>query len=153
MLPFSVTSDQFCTSIVKRKVDMSGSLSAWDSALSWIWFLCHLSKVNIMKKTLLLISMLASLSVGGIASAANAPVNIAYPIHNSTVKNYFHSNFTTTCGGGMYTVKWYLDGTLVGNSTFYDVASVQFAHKLPAGWHSLLVVSSCGQDTVKFLVQ
>jgi len=106
-----------------------------------------------MKKFIVSISMLASLSVGSIASAANAPVNIAYPIHNSTVKNYFHSNFTTTCSGGMYSVKWYLDGTLIGNGSFYDVASVQFAQKLPAGWHTLLVVSSCGQDTVKFLVQ
>ncbi len=86
------------------------------------------------------------------AIAANAPVNIAYPINNSTVKNYFHSYFTTTCAGGQYSVKWILDSTLIGTSTFYDVASVQFAHKLPTGWHSLQVISSCGQDAVKFYV-
>ena len=86
------------------------------------------------------------------AGAANAPVNIAYPVNASSVHNYFHSYFTTTCPGGANSVKWLLDGNLIGSSTFYDVASVQFAHKLPNGWHSLQVISSCGQDTVKFFV-
>lgn len=101
-----------------------------------------------MKKLLLAAAFL----LAGSAQAANAPVNIAYPINGGSVNNYFHSYFTTTCSGGSYTVKWLVDGVLVGSSTFYDTASVQFANKLPTGWHVLQVFSSCGQDTVKFYV-
>ena len=71
----------------------------------------------------------------------------------SPVTNYFYSSFTTTCQGGAYSVAWYLDGTLVGKGSFYDTAGVHFAQKLPTGWHSLEVISSCGQDAVKFYVQ
>ena len=106
-----------------------------------------------MKNSLVLAFLLSACAVNTVASAANAPVNIAYPINGSNVSNYFHSSFTTTCGGGSYTVKWYLDGTLIGSGSFYDTAGVHFQHKLPTGWHSLQVVSSCGQDAVKFYVQ
>jgi len=90
--------------------------------------------------------------LSGSAFAANAPVNIAYPINSGTVTNYFHSYFTTTCSGGSYTVKWLLDGVLIGSGKFYDTASIQFAYKLPTGWHSLQVISDCGSDAVKFYV-
>ncbi|MBI3230547.1 MAG: hypothetical protein HYZ45_10320 [Burkholderiales bacterium] len=106
-----------------------------------------------MKKSFVFASLLSLFAVGNIASAANAPVNIAYPINGASVTNYFHSSFTTTCGGGSYTVKWYLDGTLIGSGSLYDTMGVHFQHKLPTGWHSLQVVSSCGQDAVKFYVQ
>lgn len=101
-----------------------------------------------MKKFLLAFALIIS----SLAQAANAPVNIAYPINASSVTNYFHSYFTTTCSGGSYTVKWLLDGVLIGSGKFYDTASIQFAYKLPTGWHSLQVISDCGSDAVKFYV-
>lgn len=106
-----------------------------------------------MKKSLLLIAMASLLSVTSAANAANAPVNIAYPINGASVTNYFYASFTTTCQGGSYSVAWYLDGMPTGSGTFYDTAGVHFAQKLPTGWHSLQVVSSCGQDAVRFYVQ
>lgn len=106
-----------------------------------------------MKKLPVLIATISLLSSTVAANAANAPVNIAYPINGASVTNYFYSSFTTTCQGGLYTVAWYLDGNLVGNGTFYDTAGIHFAQKLPTGWHSLEVVSNCGQDAVKFYVQ
>ncbi|WP_426110571.1 hypothetical protein [Massilia sp. PWRC2] len=105
-----------------------------------------------MKKSLLLLTMASLFSLGTAANASNAAVNIAYPINGGTFTNYFSSSFTTTCPGGSYSVAWYLDGVLTGNASFYDTASVNFAQKLPTGWHSLQVISSCGQDTVKFYV-
>ncbi len=101
-----------------------------------------------MKKYLSALAFLLSTT----AFAANAPVNIAYPINSGSVTNYFHSYFTTTCAGGAYTVKWSLDGVPIGSGRFYDTASIQFAYKLPTGWHVLQVVSDCGQDAVKFYV-
>jgi hypothetical protein len=106
-----------------------------------------------MKKMLLLLAMSSLFSLTSVANATNAPVNIAYPVNGSSVSNYFYSSFTTTCGGGSYSVTWYLDGILTGNATFYDTAGIHFAQKLGTGWHSLQVVSSCGQDAVKFYVQ
>ena len=106
-----------------------------------------------MKKSLLLITVVSLFSLTGAANAANAPVNIAYPVNGASVTNYFYSSFTTTCQGGAYSVAWYLDSTLVGSGSFYDTAGVHFAQKLQTGWHSLQVISSCGQDAVKFYVQ
>ena len=106
-----------------------------------------------MKKSLLLLAMSSLLSLSSAANAANAPVNIAYPVNGASVTNYFYSSFTTTCAGGAYSVTWYLDGVQAGNGTFYDTAGVHFAQKLPTGWHSLQVISSCGQDAVRFYVQ
>ena len=106
-----------------------------------------------MKKLLVLIAAVGLFSATSAASAANAPVNIAYPINGATVTNYFYSSFTTTCQGGSYSVEWYLDGNLIGKGTFYDTAGVHFAQKLPTGWHTLKVVSNCGQDGVQFYVQ
>ncbi|MBY0572509.1 MAG: hypothetical protein K2P84_02410 [Undibacterium sp.] len=105
-----------------------------------------------LKKSILLFFFTAMSALSLNAMAQNAPVNIAYPLANGAVKNYFHVYFTTTCPGGQNTVKWVLDNTLVGTTTFYDVASIQFAHKLPLGWHSLTVSSSCGQQQIKFQV-
>jgi hypothetical protein len=106
-----------------------------------------------MNKTKLLASLSVLFVVTGTANAFNAPVNIASPVNGSTVSNYFYSSFTTTCPGGQYSVKWLLDSVPTGSATFYNTAGVHFAHKLPTGWHSLLVSSSCGQDQVKFYVQ
>jgi len=106
-----------------------------------------------MKKSLLRIAMISLLSLTAAANAANAPVNIDYPVKGASVTNYFYSSFTTTCQGGAYSVARCLDGTLIGNGSFYDTAGVHFAQKLPGGWHSLQVISSWRQDAVKFFVQ
>jgi len=82
----------------------------------------------------------------------NAPVNIALPVNNTTINNYFTSSFTATCPGGMHTVSWYLDSTLVGSATFYNSTNMNFLHKLASGWHTLTVKSSCGSDKVTFYV-
>lgn len=105
-----------------------------------------------MKKTALSAAFLL-LVMASAVNAANAPVNIAHPINGSSITNYFHSSFTTTCSGGGYTVRWLIDNILVGNSAFYDSASIDFDFKAPTGWHTLQVISSCGQDIVKFYVQ
>ncbi len=133
---------------IKRIVNNESNKKDRDAILSQ-----HFSKEYFMKKSILLITLMSLFSLTSGANAANAPVNIAYPINGALVTNYFYSSFTTTCPGGAYSVKWYLDSTLIGNGTFYDTAGVHFAHKLPTGWHSLLVISSCGQDAVKFYVQ
>jgi hypothetical protein len=113
----------------------------------------HFLKETFVKKTLLLIAMAGLFSMTTAANATNAPVNIAYPINGASVTNYFYSSFTTTCPGGSYSVAWYLDGVLTGSGSFYDTAGIHFAQKLPTGWHSLQVISNCGQDAVKFYVQ
>ena len=105
-----------------------------------------------MKKFSPLVAAIALFAMAGVAHSAGAPVNIASPINGSSVSNYFYSSFTTTCPGGQWNVAWYLDSTLVGSGTFYNTAGVHFAHKLPTGWHSLTVKSSCGYDVVKFYV-
>ena len=104
-------------------------------------------------KTLLTSLSLVLLAMISTANAANAPVNIAHPVNGSSVANYFHASFDTTCPGGSYKVEWYLDNTLLGNSAFYDSEAVDFDFKAPTGWHTLTVVSSCGKDVVRFYVQ
>lgn len=79
-------------------------------------------------------------------------VNIAYPVNGGAVKNYFTSVFSVTCPGGAHKVEWGFDGTTVGNSTFYDQFSAQFAHKLPVGGHVFWVRASCGENKVQFKV-
>jgi hypothetical protein len=106
-----------------------------------------------MNKTKLLASLIVLFVVAGTANAFNAPVNIASPVNGSTVTNYFYSSFTTTCPGGQHSVKWMLDGVSTGSASFYNTAGVHFAHKLPTGWHTLFVSSTCGQDQVRFYVQ
>lgn len=96
------------------------------------------------------------LGVGLLAStasfAANAPVNIVYPIDGNSYSNYFSLSFSTTCPGGAYGVKWGIDSTTLGSGSFYDQQSTQFSHKQPSGWHSFWVKSSCGYEIVKFYV-
>lgn len=86
------------------------------------------------------------------AMAANAPVNIVYPINGNAYNNYFTSSFGATCGGGQHTATWGFDNTTIGSGTFYDQISVQFSHKLPSGAHSFWVKTTCGYDAVKFKV-
>jgi hypothetical protein len=86
------------------------------------------------------------------ASAANAPVNIVYPINNGSYQNYFTSSFGATCSGGQHTAEWGFDNTTVGTGTYYDQISVQFSHKLPTGSHVFWVKTSCGVDRVVFNV-
>lgn len=89
---------------------------------------------------------------GTVASAANAPVNIVYPIDGNAYNNYFTASFGATCAGGQYTAVWGFDSTTVGNGSYYDQVSVQFSHKLPSGTHTFWVKTSCGYDVVKFKV-
>jgi len=103
-------------------------------------------------KKLHLFSAIALVSVVSTASAANAPVNIVYPIDGNAYNNYFTSSFGATCGGGQYSAVWGFDSTTVGNGTYYDQISVQFSHKLPSGTHTFWVKTSCGYDVVKFKV-
>ena len=79
-------------------------------------------------------------------------VNIAAPVNNSKVQNYFTSSFSTTCPGGENKVEWGFDGSTVGSSTFYDHFNAQFTHKLPPGGHVFWVRSSCGENKVQFTV-
>jgi hypothetical protein len=85
-------------------------------------------------------------------AVVNAPVNIAYPIDNSAVDNYFTVKFSTTCQGGSHTVRWGIDATTIGSASFYDSFSTQFLHKRASGWHKLWVDSSCGQESLAFFV-
>ncbi|HEX5127442.1 MAG TPA: hypothetical protein VFW00_11930 [Rhodocyclaceae bacterium] len=90
--------------------------------------------------------------MASVASAANAPVNIVYPINGNAYNNYFTSSFGATCPGGPWTAVWGFDSTTIGSGTYYDQISVQFSHKLPSGGHSFWVKTSCGSDVVKFNV-
>lgn len=99
-----------------------------------------------------LLSAIALVSSASVASAANAPANIVYPIDGGTYQNYFTSSFGATCPGGQYTAYWGFDSSTVGNGTYYDQISVQFSHKLPSGSHTFWVKTSCGYDVVKFKV-
>ena len=103
-----------------------------------------------MKKLALLATLFA-----GAANAANAPVNIAFPLNGYTVPNDFYSSFTVTCPAGQNWVLWFFDGAQIGKAAFYDTAGIHFAYKLPSGAnHSLRVTTSCGGgDGVVFKVQ
>ncbi|HKO46201.1 MAG TPA: hypothetical protein VJV79_00670 [Polyangiaceae bacterium] len=107
-----------------------------------------------MKKLITSGALLVGLLAAGASSAVvNPPVSIAYPISGSANNNYFKVSFTVTCPGGMHTVKWAFDTTnSVGAATFYDNFNTQFLHKLPSGWHTIDVVSTCGQEHMKFYV-
>ena len=106
-----------------------------------------------MKQLVLALFVLALGCAASGVFAANAPVNIVYPIQRDTYANYVTFEFSTTCPGGPNDVKWALDGTGLGSGEFYDTFNAQFQHKLPPGWHVFEVFSSCGQDAVKFFVQ
>jgi len=101
-----------------------------------------------LKPLLVGISLLASSSL----YAANAPVNIVYPIDGNSYSNYFNLSFSTTCPGGAYSVKWGIDSSTLGSGSFYDQQSTQLAYKQSSGWHSFWVKTSCGYDIVKFYV-
>jgi hypothetical protein len=103
-----------------------------------------------MKKLALSLFVLAL--VVSSAVAANAPVNIVYPIHRGVYNDYVTFEFSTTCPGGPNSVKWAIDGNGIGSGEFYDTFNAQFQHKLGTGWHSFEVHSSCGTDGVKFFV-
>jgi len=107
-----------------------------------------------MKNLAMAGALLVGLLVAGASSAVvNPPVSIAYPISGSSNNNYFKVSFTVTCPGGMNKVEWAFDTTnTVGRATFYDNFNTQFLHKLPTGWHTIDVVSSCGQEHMKFFV-
>lgn len=108
-----------------------------------------------MKKSALFV-VLASLSTLACpANAISAPVEISYPANNSTVAPDFSSKFTARCPGGGNTVKWYLNGVLVGSATFYGTAGIRLARRLTPGMsHSLKVLTSCGgSEAVVFNVQ
>jgi hypothetical protein len=106
-----------------------------------------------LKKILPVLGVLALATFANPAGAVqNANVNIAYPLNGGSVNNYFTSSFSTTCPGGANTVKWGFDGTNIGSSDYYDTFSGQFLYKLPSGWHTFDVSSSCGSDSVKFFV-
>lgn len=113
-----------------------------------------------MKKLAFAITLL-TLCLATVPVAAQAPVNIVYPISGGTypiadpapgplLSAYFTSSFSVTCDGGQHTVEWGFDGTSVGSATFYDQFSAQFVHKLPGGTHIFWVQSSCGDSRVKF---
>ena len=79
-------------------------------------------------------------------------VNIAAPLDGEAVENYVNFNFSTTCSGGQHTVEWYLDGKQLGSATFYSHFSAQFAYKVASGKHEFTVKSSCGGNSVTFVV-
>src|SRR5436305_11049214 len=103
-----------------------------------------------MKKISFALAILAALALAG-SAAAQAPVNIVYPINGGTYpitgpapgplnSAYFTSSFSVTCQGGQHNVQWGFDGNpAVGRSTFYDQTSAQFVHKLPGGVHTFWV--------------
>lgn len=95
----------------------------------------------------------AGLTAASIATAqAQVPVNISYPISGGSYTNYFTSKFDVNCAGGAYTVKWGFDSTTIGAGDYYDHMSAQFGYKLPTGWHTFWVSTSCGSDSVRFQV-
>ena len=111
-----------------------------------------------MKKFPLLAALAATLlAAAGTADAANAPVNIAFPLIGASLNHldpvYF--SFTTTCpiGTAPSFVKWAVSSsTAAGNTTFCGTAGVHFAYMLPPGIYTFTASSSCGVDTVQFKV-
>ena len=112
-------------------------------------------------KTLIIGAALASmLSTGVLAQTA---VNIVYPIdgqdypvspNNPTQDAIYHPfSFSATCSGGQNSVKWAIDGNVVGTADFYDEITVQQVDKVPVGWHSFEVNASCGSASIKFHVK
>ena len=115
-----------------------------------------------MKRFVLCAAILALCVLAAGPAAAQAPVNIVYPINGGVypITNpapgpldsaYFTSSFSVTCAGGPRTVEWGFDGgPALGSATFYDQFSAQFVHKLPGGTHVFWVISDCGASRVKF---
>jgi hypothetical protein len=105
----------------------------------------------------------AALGLTG-AAAAQTPVNIVYPINGGVypivnpptpplTMAYIPVSFSATCVGGPHPLQWSFDGAPpLGNTQFYDEASVQFVYKLPGGFHTLQVQSDCGFSQVQFRV-
>jgi hypothetical protein len=115
-----------------------------------------------MKKFFCVAMFAAFVVFAGSALADQVKVNIVYPIDGATYpvtdpapgvlrSAYFTSSFSVTCSGGPHKVQWGFDGLApVGTSTFYDMTSVQFVHKLPGGTHIFWVKSDCAENRVKF---
>lgn len=115
-------------------------------------------------RVLAVVAAVAALLLG-LATPAEALVNIVYPINGATYpitdpptgplkSAYFTASFGVTCGGGAHTVEWGFDSTPVGKASFYDQTSVQLVHKLPGGGHVFWVRSdrACGSSEVKFVI-
>lgn len=96
--------------------------------------------------------------------AAQAPVNIIYPIHGETYPPsdpappalhslYFPASFSVTCSGD-HTVTWGFDsGPAIGSALFYDTFSGHQVFKLAGGNHLFWVdVPGCGYSEVKFRI-
>ena len=116
-----------------------------------------------MNKFNQIVIVLLLLLFAGVAYAV-APVNIVYPIHGASYPvgggeatggaELIEFSFSTTCPSGAHSVRWGIDGfaTALGSAKFYDQYTTQQTYKVAAGWHSFEVISSCGQDAVKFYV-
>lgn len=99
-----------------------------------------------------------------VPAAAQAPVNIIYPIHGETYPPsdpappalsslYFPASFSVTCSGD-HTVSWGFDSSpAIGSALFYDTFSAHFVFKLGGGTHKFWVdAGGCGYSAVKFNV-
>ncbi len=105
-----------------------------------------------MKKTALLAAFLGLLSAISTAHASNGAVTISSPANNSTINGLAYLSFRSRCPQYLNSVKWTVDGHSYGNATVYNSASFDSSLRLPKGWHTLKVSSTCGMDTVIFKV-
>jgi len=94
---------------------------------------------------------------------AAANVNIIYPIHGGSYPvgggmptggaEYINLSFSVTCAGGSHSVKWGVNNTSLGGSSFYDQLILQQTFKLPAGSNVFWVdAGNCGADKIRLFV-
>jgi hypothetical protein len=117
-----------------------------------------------MKKLHIIIVLAVVVGLSALAFGDQVKVNIVYPINGATYpitdpgplgvrSAYFTASFSVTCGGGPHRVEWGFDALpALGRSSFYDMTSIQFVHKLPTGDHVFWVKSDCGENRVKFRI-
>lgn len=116
-----------------------------------------------MKSLGCLLVLVAALVIAAPA-AAQAPVNIIYPIHGeiyppsdpappALASLYFPASFSVTCSGD-HTVSWgFDDNPAIGSALFYDTFSAHFVFKLQGGDHKFWVdAPGCGSSEVKFRI-
>jgi hypothetical protein len=100
-----------------------------------------------MKRALGLLLGAAVMGLVGTAQAAGIVIN--QPV--GALTNYFPIDFNVSCGGGEYTVDWYVDSNLIGSAKFYDDIAVKQHEKAGSGRHTFTVVTSCaGSATTTF---
>lgn len=109
-------------------------------------------------------ALVAVALVAAAPAAAQAPINIIYPIHGETYPPsdpappalsslYFPASFSVTCSGD-HTVSWGFDSSpAIGSALFYDTFSGHFVFKLAGGSHKFWVdAPGCGYSEVKFQI-